>query len=133
MEYVSETEIAWAAGFFDGEGCIMIIADGRGIPYLRLYIDQKVEEPIRKLHNLFGGSVSYSEKKKIHRLQISSTQAASALESLLPYLTVKREQAILAMDFQLRRSNSTARKSQEEKERDELDRLKMKELKLVVV
>jgi hypothetical protein len=102
------TDLAWAAGFFDGEGCIHI---GKSIQrqyenyQLVISVTQAEREPLDKLQELFGGFIKsyqatrYTRKYHLH-WGLSSIKATNALRAMLPYLTVKREQAELALKFQ---------------------------------
>ena len=103
------------AGLIDGEGCIIIEKQkgkGRGTfnPYgrflLRLEIlntDSMLMEWLRKN---YGGYVFIAKtRQKIHHKfeqhwRLHSQKAASLLESCLPFLKVKTEQAKSAISFQ---------------------------------
>jgi hypothetical protein len=50
------TDIAWATGVFEGEGCITISDGGAGTP--SLHIDMCDEDVLRKVEAIFGGSVT---------------------------------------------------------------------------
>jgi hypothetical protein len=55
-------QLAWAAGFFDGEGCVSVRRDKRPgrKPALHLDIEQTDERPLRRFHAAveFKGSIS---------------------------------------------------------------------------
>ncbi|HEX6826171.1 MAG TPA: LAGLIDADG family homing endonuclease [Nitrospiraceae bacterium] len=99
-------KIAWAAGFFDGEGCVSIssaVERGKYRRYqLSVIIAQKVREPLDVFVSLFGGSVTALKVHGSTYFQYKTTgfNAWSILQSLLPYLTVKREVAEVGMQFQ---------------------------------
>lgn len=101
----TEAYNAWAAGFFDGEGNVCICQSGKQkAGGLRISASQVAREPIDRLHYMFGGSVrkvpgkgSWSDH---WTWQVSFTKAAAALERMLPYLCVTKEQAELGLKFQ---------------------------------
>lgn len=120
---------AWAAGFMDGGGFITIQTSHRKVNgvsykgfYLRVGACQASEPPLKELQALFGGNINpknsgpnpegYNRKSQ-WVWTISSKQAESALQQMLPYLLHKREVALLALDFQSRMTNSTRKISEE--------------------
>ena len=107
---MKETDLAWAAGFIDGEGTVYISPERTKHPMgLRLLASQTVEKPLRKLQSLFGGGNVYlrnDTRKETYRplwtWQLSGTLAKAALKAMLPYLTVKSQQAAIALNFPVR-------------------------------
>jgi hypothetical protein len=104
------TEIAWAAGFVDGEGCVSIAKSGRRgqpLPYYRaeLIVANTVREPLDRLALLFGGRVvvarrAIGNRKLTYQWKTTGTaHTTSVLRELLPWLTVKRAQAALVLEF----------------------------------
>lgn len=103
-------EVAWAAGFFDGEGFINI--QKRSHPkytgyYLRIGINHVAPEPVTEMQRLFGGSLVKEEEHKVignrkprHRWITSTSNAAEALKQMLPYMNNKNKVSALALDFQ---------------------------------
>ena len=106
----ADTQIAYLAGFFDGEGCIRLIREpkhGRQRVRYGLIISasQLTEKqwPLLLLRKTFGGtihpkSVSGSRRPMLEWTAYGKT-AASALALMFPYLTVKRERATWGMLF----------------------------------
>ncbi len=107
-------DLAWAAGFFDGEGCILIARNSPGVRggrihtspshHLKMTAQQTDERPLLKLQALFGGTVNErrnlpQNKKRIWGWYLSDNAAVKALMDMLPWLIVKRSQARLAIDF----------------------------------
>ena len=94
-----QLSLAWAAGFFDGEGCIRV--NGASI---RIVVSQVDPAPIVRFRELFGGQIRHvtfrSYRRPIHVLELGSRSAASALQALRPYLVAKAEQADAALEFQ---------------------------------
>jgi len=53
----------------------------------------------------FGGSVSASNRwKRTYQWKLTANQAKEFLEKIVPYLKIKKEQAILAIEFQKSKS-----------------------------
>jgi len=100
---------AWAAGFFDGEGCINIAKPINKRPHatyityaLQAIVAQRDRRPLDELVHLFGGKVT---TVKIHGstywyLRRHGRKAVEMLEQILPFLVLKKEQAELALKFQ---------------------------------
>jgi hypothetical protein len=107
---MNETDLAWAAGFIDGEGTIYISPEN--LPKhpmgLRLLASQTVEAPLHKLQSMFGGNVylRHDTRKEAYRplwtWQLGGALAKQALKAMLPYLTVKHRQAAIALNFPIR-------------------------------
>jgi len=85
----------WSAGFFDGEGTIYISKQTQ----LIVSVGQRILEPLEVLQRLYGGSLRLTSTDQ-HLWFISSGKASNALQQMLPWLTVKRSQATLAIEFQ---------------------------------
>jgi len=92
---------AWAAGFFDGEGCITI--DGgklRQYSHVSVQVVQKARAPLDEFAGLFGGGVSSTQNgDKCYRWRIRGRKAVRFLEVVRPWLLVKGAQADIAFEF----------------------------------
>lgn len=97
---------AYTAGFFDGEGYIGLrfrskSANGIGGIDLNIEVVNKVKEPILFLNELYGGNLTErvpSRGRCLHyRFCINSEKAYNFLIKILPYLKVKKQQAINAI------------------------------------
>lgn len=107
---MESTIYAYLAGFFDGEGSIAIERAGLNSQSLRIQAVNTDPRPIEMLQNVFAGnfrSTQYRGKTKdgrdykpIYIWRASNTLAKDALASMLPYLTVKRERAEIAIAFE---------------------------------
>lgn len=102
-----DAEIAYLAGFFDGEGCVSIIhTPARGEHYyeVRVSANQVDPSPLYVMQRRFGGRLIPLATKPGLRQQygwiVTGPRGRAALEAMLPFLIVKRTQAILAMQFQ---------------------------------
>src|SRR4051812_46174239 len=102
--------VAYLAGFFDGEGSIRIgksyraRKEGEVYYYLLVTVNQLDAAPLYLLQNLFNGTVTQKKSYNNHRpafsWEIAATGAKYCLETMLPYLTVKKEQAKVGIEFQ---------------------------------
>lgn len=104
-----KTDLAYVAGFVDGEGCICIPArhwKTKSSPgYLRLLVVNTDRRPlvfIRKVMggNIYSGGKARPRRKPCFRWQVDRVKAIEALQLLLPYFHAKKERAVLAMRFQ---------------------------------
>jgi len=95
----------WAAGFFDGEGCIQIeprASGGYTSYYVNLAVAQNDRRPLMALQEKFGGQVksaSRSAGDQCSRWRVSNRGAEAFLIAVLPHLLVKREQAEIALEL----------------------------------
>ncbi len=97
------TEIAWCAGFFDGEGCISRPNNGK---YIQLRIAQKNPDALYRFSKVFGGGNFYhndivtpsNKPTELTTYILFGSDAIKALSTMLSYLTVKRAQAIKAIE-----------------------------------
>ena len=108
-----DTQIAWAAGFLDGEGCFSIKryrkhGQGEYLYYVAMISCGQVAKPdgiiaIEKLKELFGGSISKyyltRNRSDVVSWMVTSNNARNCIEKLLPYLIVKKSQAIILQEF----------------------------------
>lgn len=102
VNMVNDTDIAWCAGFFDGEGCTHKTG-----PYaLRLTVvqsDRSVLEkfkavfPDGKIYGPYNHSIGHFGQKDIFRFEASTKVADAALTAMWPYLSQpKKDQATKA-------------------------------------
>lgn len=98
-----EIEIAYHAGFFDGEGNIDLTPPVENkMPRLRTQVAQKPRLILGLLKSEYGGTI-YPTMTKEHKgflWVLHSKKAAEYLRILLPHLKLKREQAVLAIEYQ---------------------------------
>jgi hypothetical protein len=93
-----EERVIWAAGFFDGEGCISIHMTAGGDTQLRVIVGQKVREPIDIWKELFPrGNIHQIAKSGMWKWQLTGHASVEVLNELLPYLVNKRPQAEIAV------------------------------------
>lgn len=107
----SKLELAWAAGFIDGEGSIHIrIDNSRTNPKYTLIVTvtNTHEESIARIKTIFEGcgttpdiKMRSGNKKKVYRFTSSCNGAYNILKLIAPYVVVKRKQVDLGIEFQL--------------------------------
>jgi len=136
---MKKVDLAYMAGFFDGEGCISLCERSKRKRQLRVHISisNTNEWIIQWFKFNFGGSVT-SERKQLKnpnwrdtwRWNITSgAHSVRFLKEILPYLRLKKPQAELAIAFQVRHSQIGKRIKSETAILDMADRILMKKLK----
>ena len=104
--------LAWAAGFFDGEGCVLVIPLSNG-KFHSLFTSVTQQDPtaLHLLKQRFGGNVtpdktatsnSFERKRGatlVWRWKASSVEAHKFLRLIEPYCIVKGEQVRVALEF----------------------------------
>ena len=121
-------KVAWAAGFFDGEGFVTIqkrntkAKSGKRYHsyYLRIGINHVAPEPLEEMLKLFGGTLRQQTKhtvvgnrKQRHTWQMSCSQAKEALIMMMPYFKNKQKAAELGIELQNTMSDSKVSTSDE--------------------
>lgn len=106
---IQPTDLAWAAGFFDGEGCISVVrCTHKGVAreqvQVLLDVAQVNPTPLERLVALFGGRIRVSPNGqdgawRIHAWRIYGRKAGVILQQVLPYLIGKRRQAELCLEL----------------------------------
>lgn len=120
-------ELAWCAGFFDGEGYISIVERNQHYKdkiyighYLRIGINHVSPQPLEEMKRVVGGTFVYdknSEKpgkdgckrKPRYKWLATTREAGNILVQLMPYLKNKNKAAELALDLQNTMQVSTKR------------------------
>lgn len=109
---ISSIDIAHIAGFFDGEGSVRVTTresrekGEKGFPlYAMTASIGNSDYPILlQCQSLFSGNLApmrvASTRKPIWMWRVGSNKAQDFLKTILPYLKIKREQALLAIEFQ---------------------------------
>lgn len=109
-ELTKDQLLAWAAGFIDGEGSIGLKSSG-GKVSLCIQVTQVDPVPLLRLRELWGGALRFRSRRSIERADyyhwfIWSSAASRCCADILPYLTVKRAQAEVAIQFAAEVHNS---------------------------
>lgn len=104
-----DTDYAWAAGFIDGEGYFnlqpvhKLRADGFKNRKPRIEVAQTDPAPLLKLRGLFGGSViktvRRAGRKQAFRWDLTGPKVVVALRAIIPYLTTKRRQGQILLEY----------------------------------
>jgi hypothetical protein len=95
-------DLAYLAGFFDGEGCVRAREDG----HIGVVVSQVGAVPLSRFQELFGGNVRELRRpasplwRSVSQWALYGRRSINFLEAVLPYLTVKAEQARLAIQLQ---------------------------------
>lgn len=99
--------LAYFAGLFDGEGSVYIgkrrTASKNPDYRLVISISNHCLDPLLEAQNFFGVGQIPKPRKNCYNLKIRSNQAATVLGMMLPFLMVRRRQALLALEFQARK------------------------------
>jgi len=110
-------DIAWAAGFFDGEGCIHIGRVFRGVRPVyvpMITVSQVAREPLDELQRLFAGGIYNASSGRPNSKPLLAWKAAGgdaerAVREMIPYLLVKRAQAEVFLAFRERITQTVGR------------------------
>lgn len=101
-----KTDLAWCAGFFDGEGCVHITNlshyGGTSRHVLRISVTQNKPSLLSHFQDVVGvlGSLETKDAGKCFQLVYAGVRAQKVLRLLEPYLVRKRKEALLAIRFQ---------------------------------
>jgi hypothetical protein len=93
-----DTDIAYAAGFFDGEGCISISKNGA----VDIRVTNTAKNVLVKLQNIFGGSITDRTQKANKTQYAYSFYGENAIEFIKlikPYLIDKAPQAEAILEY----------------------------------
>ena len=110
---MEETDIAWSAGFFEGEGSICLNDAGRWVS-----ANQKDKAPLEKLQRLWGGTIKVFKtrlKGKNHGLwqwSLYSKKALPFLKAILLYIPtpLRREEIEKYIEFYTLEARSKQRR-----------------------
>jgi len=97
-------ELSYMAGFFDGEGCISVGVYGNDYLSIVVNIAQNKIDPLLLFQKHFGGPIHKKMDKRYsfgpsHMYQVYTTVGKKVLEGLVPYLVLKKPQAILGLEL----------------------------------
>lgn len=110
---IAPCDLAYAAGVIDSDGCIAVRktdyagrrsgAGWQAVYQPRVTVKQVTPQAIDFLHNLFGGyrfegKPTAARGRVLLGWDVHSAAAVTVCESLLPYLRIKREQALNAIE-----------------------------------
>jgi len=134
---MKKVDLAYAAGIFDGEGCIYIAGKGHEQAWqLRCFLHMAGIYMPQLFQFHFGGKFRKEKRKtkggyETYKWVVNDNQALRFLEVLLPYLKLKRPQAELGIQSQKRKAERPKgqRLSDKEIAAREADVILMKTLK----
>lgn len=103
----SETDVAYLAGLFDGEGCLKL--SGRRGRSINLDICNTYLPVLEWAYATFGGYICTQERsaaeiekghrRRFHWTVFSAESIEKILKLMLPYLKIKKDQTVLALKF----------------------------------
>ncbi len=101
---LTNMDAAYIAGLIDGEGSITIAESGQDFR-LSLTITNTYRPVLEWVQERTGGSLASRRNDKnrrpIHVLSINNKRVTQILRKIAPYMIIKRQQAQIALDFQL--------------------------------
>jgi hypothetical protein len=113
MYPVKDTDLAYLAGLIDGEGMVTIakvrpaphVVNGNPRYFAKVEIQMSDREPIEHVARLYDRHImvkkpSANMRKPAYRISWQAKIAADLLEQILPYLVLKRAQALATIEFQ---------------------------------
>jgi hypothetical protein len=98
-------QLAYAAGFFDGEGCVSFTLEKcNKSGSIAATIGNTNKEVLDFIHKIFGGRLSFyksnnAKHKDVHSWVISGSDCIDFLTAIKPWVIIKHEQICLAEFF----------------------------------
>ena len=120
MKELSETDLSYLAGFFDGDGCIniskshpkhsksprhvlQVILAQANRPFLQMWAERT---GIGKLYQ-FKSQTKLNNRQEMWHWRMTGQQAEDLLRLLMPFLLIKRAQADIAIEFRETKHNNS--------------------------
>ena len=107
FSYLTDTQLAWVAGFVDGEGCITTITNGpAGSKHMVCLsvcnTDRAVIDLLKKWFRCGGITTNHQKRRNPNWLDaytwtVRAKAAGGVISVLLPFLRVKHKQARVAL------------------------------------
>ena len=93
------TELAWAAGFFDGEGSVSVVQRPHGTYWYPLVqVGNKEMGPVERFREIIGTGFIFTRRQDGFNMWVAaSKKAEKTLVQIIPYLVNKKKQAELAL------------------------------------
>jgi hypothetical protein len=100
----NDLQVAYLAGFFDGEGCISVARTDSGGTYsLIVTVSQMDGRDLEPFAERWGGKIVEHRRerprKTYYQWGVGGSRALKCLQDLLPYLRGKREEALVAIKW----------------------------------
>lgn len=86
----SQEDIAWAAGFLEGEGCFGAKVRATGV-YGSINAGQVNREPLERLQAMFGGSIRPAANGTIFVWAVAGELSRAAVRLVYPWLSRRRQ------------------------------------------
>jgi hypothetical protein len=105
IRFPSPTDLAYIAGFFDGEGSVQInLPEGTSQYLLRCAISNTDRDPLVYIKDFFGGTVlgpfqRDEHHQPIYQWKADSVKAEVFLRAIAPFLQIKKERACVGLEF----------------------------------
>lgn len=98
---MKDTDVAWAAGFFEGEGCLSIIFNNLGGFGGYVSAWQNAREPLDKLVELFGGKVYPRRQGRSYVWELHCKKALPFLKQIYPCIVspIRRQEIAIYTAF----------------------------------
>lgn len=111
--YTNE-QLAYAAGFFDGEGTVTFLTREHGGGSISASIENTNKEIIDYFKYKFGGRIYFNSKaninwKNTYCWAVSGQECIDFLQLVKPWVTIKKEQISLAEFFFINRNTATGK------------------------
>lgn len=97
IRHPTSIDLAWAAGFIDGEGNFSVTRQTKNGGGQRMMAAQKDPELLYRLQEIFGGSVNRYKvpNSYIHYWYVTGTRARGVMLTLYKFMSAKRRAEIL--------------------------------------
>jgi len=108
LQDLQKIELAYLAGFFDGEGCVTFLQIGTNRKiYPQISIGNTKKYVLDYIQNSLGGSISFCRSAFLNttrdapmwRWAVAGVRATEILTYFLPYLRIKKDQAEIVIEF----------------------------------
>jgi len=131
---MNDVRVAYLAGFFDGEGSISVNVNRKLVRWsLRLSCHQVNPAPLRLLADAFGGSIRLTPRtgnqRPVYEWVAGGRMAAETIRALRPYLTVKADEADVALEFHALMKADRSKLTPDEEEQREVLYQRLRDLK----
>jgi hypothetical protein len=105
---LKELDLAYIAGFFDGEGCVGLYSHGTHAGWrLRVQIFQnhssEADRLMEGIQDEWGGSLYEKSQDRGCKYDVCGKRALKFLTDIQPYVRIKQEQVALAIEWQATR------------------------------
>ena len=82
----SDLDLAWAAGFLEGEGCFTYCGHSQ-----QVIVTQNEKDPLFRLQEMFGGSVRPRTDKNTNRWYVAGSRARGVMMTMYNLMGERRK------------------------------------------